>query len=151
MVHELRAVGTADEWRALHDIRRATLFAPGRHGDDVVYDEQHPDDHDPVNQPFLLLLDGVPVGVLRLDRRAIAEGVVRLVAIAPALQRQGHGRAMSDLVDAEARRRGMRRLVVNAHESAIGFYERTGWHRESWDAAELVGIASHCVQMAKAL
>jgi len=151
MTYELRPVGTAAEWQAMHDIRRATLFAPGRHGDEVVYDANHPDDRQPDNQPFLLLIDGALGGVVRLDRRGPAGGVVRLVAITPALQRHGHGRAMDELVAVEARRRGMARLFVNAHESAVGFYERTGWSREAWDPSELVGLAIHCVQMAKTL
>ena len=71
--------------------------------------------------------------------------------ILPELQRQGHGQVLSELVEAEARVRGMRRLVVNAHESAMGFYEKTGWHTESWDPSELFGIAAHCVQMSKSL
>jgi GNAT superfamily N-acetyltransferase len=135
----------------MHDVRRATLFAPGRRGEHVVYDDNHPDDRDPNKQSFLLMLEGDPIGVVRLDHRGEHEGVVRLVAIVPDLQRQGHGRVLGGLVDAEARRRGMRKLVVNAHESAVGFYERTGWSIETWDPSELVGIAAHCVQMSKTL
>jgi GNAT superfamily N-acetyltransferase len=147
----LRPVTSGPDWRAMHEIRLATLFAPGRHGAEVVYDENHPDDRDPNNRCFLLAVDEVPVGVVRLDRRGEDGGVVRLVAIVPELQGRGLGRSMSDLIDGEARRRGMTTLVVNAHESAVGFYERTGWTRESWDPSELVGIASRCVQMSKPL
>jgi GNAT superfamily N-acetyltransferase len=151
LAYELKHVASAGEWRAMHDLRRSTLFAPGRHGDEIIYDDNHPDDHHPDNWPFLLLLDGAPIGVVRLDQRGDHEGVVRLVAIAPALQRHGHGRRMSELVDAAARQRGMRRLVVNAHRSAVEFYRCTGWHEETWDVGELVGIAADCVQMAKSI
>jgi GNAT superfamily N-acetyltransferase len=151
LVYELRRVAAPEDWQAMHAIRRATLFVPGRHHDEIVYDDKHPDDHDPANQPFLLVLDGAPIGVVRLDRRGGAEGVVRLVAMAPERQRQGHGRAMSNLVDAEARRWGLGKLFVNAYEGAVGFYQHTGWMAESWDPGELVGAASHCVQMAKRL
>jgi GNAT superfamily N-acetyltransferase len=74
---------------------------------------------------------------------------VRLVAIVPEMQRQGRGRAMSDLIDAEARRWGLSKLLINAHESAVGFYQRTGWVHETWDQRELVGVAAHCTQMTK--
>ena len=151
MSYELRKVVTPEQWRAMHDIRRATLFAPSRHDESIVYDENHADDRDPANQCFLLLLDGRPIGVARLDRRGDDEGVVRLVAIAPDQQRRGHGRAMGELVDAAARSRGMHKLLINAHESAVGFYERTGWRAQSWDPGELSGIATHCVQMSKAI
>jgi N-acetylglutamate synthase-like GNAT family acetyltransferase len=150
MTYELREVTTAIDWQAMHDIRRSTLFAPGRHGD-VVYDEQHPDDRNPDNQCFLFLLDGRPIGVARLDRRGKDGGVVRLVAILPDLQGGGHGRAMAAMIDDAARSRGMRHLVINSAPSATGFYEKTGWTRSDWDASELVGIASTCVQMRKSL
>lgn len=149
--HALVAVETEGHWRALHAIRRQVLFTADRHGKEVVYDKNHPDDRRDGNQPFLLMLDGFPIGTCRLDRRGTDEGVVRLVAIAADRQRQGHGRALSDLVDAEARRRGMVRLDVNAIGTAIGFYERTGWRQEAWDPAELRGIAQACVQMVKVL
>lgn len=150
MGYELRAVATPEDWRAMHDIRRAELFAPGRHGDEVVYDENHPHDREPGNVPYLLLLDGRPIGVTRLDRRGV-EGVVRLVAIARVDQRKGHGRVLGKLIEAEARRIGIRRLMLNAHRSAVGFYERTGWQREEWDPSEMVGLAADCVQMVKGI
>lgn len=150
-MHTLHAVRTENDWRALQEIRRAVLFAPGRHPQEVIYDDTHPDDRDPRNQCFLLRLDERPIGVVRLDEHKSGVGAVRLVAIAAAFQRQGHGRALGRLVEIEARSRAMRKLVVNAHPDAIGFYERTGWHFEEWDARELTGIAAKCVQMAKQL
>ncbi len=134
----------------MHDIRRATLFTPERHPG-VVYDESHPFDRSPANQPFLLLLDGRPIGVVRLDYGGKGTGIVRLVAIAPELQRQGHGRALGLLVEVEARHRGMHRLMLNAHPAAVGFYERLGWHAEVWDPTELTGIAADSVQMTKSI
>ena len=133
----------------MHDIRRATLFTQDRHPG-IVYDENHPHDRDPAHQPFLLLLGSRPIGIVRLDWRG-GEAVVRLVGMVPELQGRGHGRAMSDLIDAAARRRGVSRLLVNAYHGAVGFYERTGWRRDEWDASELVGIAGDCIQMSKAV
>ena len=87
MTYELRPVKTAADWRAMHDIRLATLFTEERHPG-IAYDENHPHDHAPNHQPFLLMLDGGPIGVVRLDDRG-DEGVVRLVAVVPALQARG--------------------------------------------------------------
>lgn len=147
MTYELRPVTAEDDWRAMHDIRRATLFTEERHPG-VVYDENHPHDREPNHQPFLLMLDGAPIGVVRLDDRG-DEGVVRLVAIVPVLQGRGHGRMLGRLVEAEARRRGMRRLMLNAFIGSIGFYEKMGWHAEVWDAAEATEYASRSMQMVK--
>lgn len=148
MPYELRAVTSADDWRHLHAIRRAVLFAPGRH--DIAYDESHPDDRADGNQPYLLVLDGDAIGVARLDVRDEL-AVLRLVAIVDAAQGKGHGRAFSDLLDAEARRLGVAALRVNAAPDAVGYYEKTGWRRESWDARELAGLAASTVQMTKRL
>ena len=150
MVTALRLVTSGADWQALHAIRRVTLFAPGRLHPDVVYDDNHPDDHAPGHLPFLLIEGDAAVGMLRLD--ILAEtGTVRLVAIVPELQGRGHGRALEALAAAEARQRGVTRLRLNAAPAAVGFYEKTGWRREVWDPSELTGIASHCVQMVKEL
>lgn len=149
-MYELRPVATAENWASLHAIRRATLFAPGRHPG-VVYDENHPDDRAAGHTPYLLLLGGAPIGVARLDLRADATTVVRLVAIVPGRQRQGHGRALDRLLGDVARSAGARLLKVNAAPDAVGFYRKTGWQEATWDPSELVGLASDCVQMCKAL
>src|SRR5882724_9936610 len=140
MRRALQQVSSAEDWRAMHDIRHATLFPPDR---GIVYDENHPLDRDPANQCFLLTVGGRPIGIVRIDRRGLREGVVRLVAIVPELQRQGHGRALEQLVEAEARRLGMTRLMLNARADAVGFYERVGWQTDDWDPSELTGIGAH--------
>lgn len=148
MAHSLRRVSSAGEWASLHAIRRAVLFPPGRGRS--RYDDSHRDDRAEGNIPFLFLHDEHPIGVLRLDLRGPV-GIVRLVAIVAEQQGKGHGRALAVLLDHEARRHGIVMLRVNAAPDAVGFYERTGWRRETWDREELVGIAEGCVQMTKSL
>lgn len=148
MSHSLKRVTTPDDWAAMHAIRRAELIRPGRH--DVAYNENHPDDRAPDNIPFLLLEGARPIGITRLDLRGDS-AVVRLVAITAAEQRRGHGRALSQLIDAEARQRGVRTLLVNAAQDAVGFYEKTGWRQVEWDKAERTGLAADAVQMVKVL
>lgn len=144
----LRLVETAADWRHLHDIRCAVLFTAGRHA--VAYDENHPDDRAEGHLPYLLFFEGRPVGVARLDLRGDV-GVVRLVAIVTSQQGRGHGRALGALIEAEARRRDVTKLRLNAAANAVGFYEKTGWRRSAWDPAERAGIAADTVQMAKPL
>ena len=76
---------------------------------------------------------------------------MRLVAIVPTLQRQGHGRVLGELVEAEARRRGMVKLALNARADAVGFYERMGWANDVWDRAEAESLGAHCTQLTKRL
>jgi GNAT superfamily N-acetyltransferase len=134
----------------MHDLRRRVLFAPGRHASDVEYDDNHPDDRAENNVPHILMLDERPIGVARIDVKADV-AIVRLVAIDPAAQGQGHGRMMDRMLTEKAWELGIRQLRVNAAPDAVGFYEKTGWRREAWDQDELVGIASNCVQMVKDL
>jgi GNAT superfamily N-acetyltransferase len=150
MALELRPVQTDEEWAAMHDIRRATLFAPGRSKVDVVYDDNHPDDRAEGHVPHLLMLDEEPIGMARLDLKGDI-AIVRLVAIVAARRRQGFGELMDKMLTEKAWELGVRQLRVNAAPDAVGFYEKTGWRREVWDKEELVGIASTCVQMVKDL
>ncbi len=150
MTLELRAVATDAEWAAMHELRRQVLFAPERHGVEIVYDENHPDDRAENQVPLVLMLDQRVIGTARLDFR-LDVAIVRLVAIAPDMQRQGHGRLLNEMLTEKARELGSKVLRVNAAHDAVGFYEKCGWHRQDWDPDELVGIARSAVQMAKPL
>ncbi|KXF77161.1 hypothetical protein ATN84_25425 [Paramesorhizobium deserti] len=133
----------------MHHIRRTILFVRGRLGE-VTYDENHPDDLAPDNLPFLLRLNGRNIGVARLDLKG-DNAVMRLVAIDAGEQARGHGRVLNALIEDEAKGRGLKTLLVNAAPTAVGFYEKTGWERFTWNASELAGIASDCIQMRKRL
>ena len=149
MSYALEPPADDDDWRAFHDIREAVLFVGrGRIG---IYDRNHPDDRAPQNQCLLLKFEGRPIGTVRLDNFGDGSGCMRLVAITEPEQGRGHGSVLSVLCDARMRTLGLRTLKVNAAPEAVGFYEKMGWRREVWDAAELAGIAKDCVQMTKAL
>lgn len=149
MGYELVAVSGHQDWAAFHAIRRVELFeAKGRFG---IYNDQHPDDHADFAVPFLLKLDGRPLGTTRLDRRGAHEGVFRLVAITAAEQGRGHGRVLGEMLEERARAFGIDTLLVNAAPEAVGFYRKTGWSPFEWDRAELTGIAASCIQMRKLL
>jgi|SRR5690606_5564349 len=147
MEYELVAVTAPGDWAAFHAIRRIELFeAKGRYG---VYNANHPDDVADFAHPYLLKVSGKPVGVLRLDILGAGRAAIRLVAITAGEQGRGHGRVMEGLVAEQARHFGIDTLVVNSAPEAVGFYEKTGWQKFVWDAAELIGIAANCVQMKK--
>lgn len=149
MGYELVGPSGQNDWAAYHDIRRQELFeAKGRFG---IYNVDHPDEFAPGNHPYLLKLDGLPIGTTRLDVRDDGIAIVRMVAITAAEQGKGHGRTLGQLVEARARAFGSSILYVNAAETAVGFYHNTGWQNHVWDASELVGIAVNAVQMRKLL
>lgn len=144
----LVAVERGSHWRSLHDIRREVLFETGVFP--FIYDENHPDDRAAGNTPYLLMSDEKPIGVVRLDLRGTI-GVVRLVGIKEAYQRRGHGRTLSALIDRAAIASGITQLCVNAFVDAVGFYEKTGWQHQLWDAAELASLNGRGSQMTKKL
>ena len=147
MGYELVEVTAPGDWAAYHDIRRQELFeARGRHG---IYNPDYPGERLPGMYPYLLKLDGKPLGTTRLDIRDDGTAVFRLVAITASEQGKGHGRVLGQMVEDRARAFGARILLVNAAHTAVGYYEATGWQRHVWDASELVGIASDCIQMRK--
>lgn len=149
MGYELVEVSEPADWVAYHAIRRQELFeAKRRFG---IYDDNHPHDRAPNAHPYLLKLDGRPIGTTRLDVRADGTAVFRLVAITAAEQGKGHGRAMGLMVEVRARALGAKVLLVNAADTAVGFYYATGWRDFEWDASELVSIAAGATQMRKSL
>ena len=58
---------------------------------------------------------------------------------------------MEGLLADYARARGMKRLWVNAIETAVGFYEKRGWRPLVWDTVELGAYGNDIVQMTKPL
>jgi N-acetylglutamate synthase-like GNAT family acetyltransferase len=134
MAYALAKVATESDWRDYHSIRRSVLWeARGLSG----YDEHHGDEYLPESHPLLLKLHGGSIGTVRVDDFGNGEGAVRLVAIVTDLQRQGHGRVLSEMVEAYARRLGIKTMFVNAALEAVGYYEKMGWEHHMWDPGEL--------------
>ena len=70
---------------------------------------------------------GSPVGVARL--RFLEDGTIKgeRFAVLAEHRRAGVGRALVVAVEAEARRRRGREIVIAAQTRAVGFYERLGY------------------------
>jgi N-acetylglutamate synthase-like GNAT family acetyltransferase len=72
---------------------------------------------------------------------------LRLVAVDPARQGEGHGRILLREAEAFAREIGCRRAVVYATPDSAGFYAAAGYAEDEFDDNYFGGI----VQMAKPL
>ena len=83
----------------------------------------------------------------------MAARLFRLVAIAQQEQRKGYGRVLEQLFEEFARSKGVSKIFVNAHSSAVGYYERLGFVHEDWPepSGTRSGIAKNCVFMTKQL
>lgn len=124
MALELVRVALEDHWQAYHHIRRYVLYElRGRDG----YDDKHPDEYLRGNIPFLFLEHGNPIGTVRLDLESEGHAVVRLVAVLPARQRRGLGRAMMVALENVVAEKGVTQLKVHSAPDAVPFYEKLGW------------------------
>jgi N-acetylglutamate synthase-like GNAT family acetyltransferase len=95
------------------------------------------------------MFNGRGIGTTRLDDLRDGTGIVRLVAIAASVRRQGHGRILSARVEERARGLGIRTLLVNAAAEAEGFYTTLGWRRLEGHLPLILGHADNCVPMQK--
>jgi GNAT superfamily N-acetyltransferase len=133
-------VDTGDDWSAFHEIQRTVLF-------NQVASEYRAEFHDRyfhrAAERFQLLLkwNGNPTGVTTLDIFPDGTAATRGVAIAEAMQSQGHGRALGELMQQFAIAHGAEVLCVNSGRDAVGFYRSIGFVNEVWDPREFEGIA----------
>ncbi len=148
--YELVQVESPEEWEALHNLRRSELFVQK---EGIVYNDNHPDDHAPNHFPLVLKLGGRCIGTARLDLFDNGSGAIRLVAVDPTLQRQGHGRVLEQKFEELARSKGVSKLFVNANPTAIGYYEKLGFVHEDWEdpAGPRTGLAKGCAPMTKVI
>jgi GNAT superfamily N-acetyltransferase len=103
---------------ATHDLR-ARVLRDGTH-DDVVF----PDDDDPGTVHLAAVDDRGRILAVGSFYRIDGEVKLRGMAVEPARQGSGAGRAI--LEEAHRRFRGQR-LWASVRDGAIGFYERLGW------------------------
>jgi len=135
-VYRLGKPRTQEEWQAYHGIRRKVFNLP------------RPEEPNGAGcHAMLLFVDDTPVGAIQIDDLQNRSAALRLVAIDPAHQGSGHGRAMLRQAEEFARRIGCCQAVVYATPEAAGFYAESGYDEEDWDDVCMGGI----VQMLKRL
>jgi GNAT superfamily N-acetyltransferase len=139
--YRLSRPASVEEWTAYHDIRRRVAFEAGEATDD------DPEERAEGNFPLLLKLGAAPIGTIRIDSLSNGDAALRLVAIDPAHQGEGHGRVLLREAEGFARDIGCRRAVVYATPEAAGFYAAAGYAEHEFDDNYFGGI----VQMAKPL
>lgn len=139
--YRLTRPATPEDWTAYHEIRRRVAFEAGEDTED------DPDEFAPGHYPLLLLRDRQPVGTIRVDTINENDAALRLVAIDPVRQGEGHGRVLLREAESFARALGCRRAVVYATPEAAGFYAAAGYAEDEFDDSYFGGI----VQMVKPL
>src|SRR5437763_16965986 len=115
MTLQLRSPASRIEWDAYYDLRWRMLRAPwgqprGSERDSLDDDASF---HVAAFTPGSQLVGG---GRLHLNSPDVAQ--VRFMAVDPGVQRQGVGSAVLRELEADARRRGCRQMVLNARDAA---------------------------------
>lgn len=103
---------------ALEAIRREVFIV-----EQQVPEQMEWDADDATSVHALALLDGHPVGCGRL----LPDGHIGRMAVRAPFRSTGVGRALLQALLAEARRRGMREVVLHAQTHALRFYETHGF------------------------
>ncbi|NEI15512.1 GNAT family N-acetyltransferase [Rhizobium leguminosarum] len=138
--YDLSLVESADDQSAYHRLRRTVLFeARGQY--DYVPDG--PEEIKEQNLSLLFKLDGQAIGTVRLDQKPDGRAIVRLVAIAPDLQRRGHGTAVLERVERLALSLGIRDLLVHSAPDAVGFYQKFGFSPFAFEADNFRSVQLH--------
>jgi N-acetylglutamate synthase-like GNAT family acetyltransferase len=124
MKHAIVEPSSAEEFERYYMFRWEQLRAPwdqprGSERDDM-------DDH--ARHVMAIDDDGRIVGVGRLHVVKPGEGKVRYMAVAPDRRGQGIGSAVFERLEAIAVETGIERIILDARESASGFYTAHGFH-----------------------
>ena len=82
------------------------------------------------------------VAVGRLHFNDASQAQVRYMAVEPHFRGQGIGALLLRELEAQARRKGAGQVVLDARETAVGFYERCGY-RATRPAHTLFGSIRH--------
>jgi RimJ/RimL family protein N-acetyltransferase len=127
----MRPVDSDADWERYHAIRETEIFRP-HFGEDFEYDREHKDEKKAKNHPMVFELDQQIIGVVRLDHSTKTRLTMRVFGFDKAHQKKGHGTTALQLVENYALKNEFKSVVLNAHESALKFYEKNGYQKDFW-------------------
>lgn len=119
----IKTLQSQEDWEGYFDLRWRVLRAAwkqprGSERDDLETESIH---------VMLCDVDRSAAAIGRLHFNSAEEAQVRYMAVDPKVRRQGLGTTVLAALESEAVKRGARRIVLNAREQAISFYERHGY------------------------
>jgi predicted GNAT family N-acyltransferase len=105
-------------------------------GEQGVTERDEIDGRDPECIHFIAWRGTEPVACARLRPLGEDRAKVERVAVQRALRGRDLGRRVMQAVEAEAARRGWRRLTLHAQLSVVTFYDRLGWETRGGEFEE---------------
>src|SRR6267378_3342451 len=140
-----RSPSSPGEWDAYFDLRWRILRRP--------WNQPRGSERDPLEDSAIHLLatddTGRALACGRLHLNSPTEAQVRYMAVDDSVQGQGYGSAILAGLEAEAKRFGALRIVLNARDNAIKFYEKHGY--ATTGGADTLFESVRHVRMAKTL
>ena len=122
MEMEIRSPTTAQEFEQYYDLRYRLLREPWGHPKGSEQDSSEDKSiHIALYENKRLL------GIAQLTLNSADEGQVRYVAVEQFTQSRGIGNILMQEVEQRAHQAGLQRLVLNARDYAIPFYEKCGY------------------------
>ena len=135
---EVRAPNTDIEFEAYYDLRWRVLRMPWGEARGTEYD-----DHEEKATHVAAFHDSKKlVGVGRLQLVEGSLGQVRYMAVEPDFRKQGVGQSILFQLETKAREQGMKAIVLDAREHAVGFYIKNGY-KVTGSSYLLFGEISH--------
>ena len=111
------------DWERYFDLRWRVLRAPWQQPEGSEQDDRETD------SIHLMLCDAsrMPLAIGRLHLNSPYEAQIRFMAVDPTVTRQGLGATVLKALERRATEAGARKIVLNAREQAIPFYQKHGY------------------------
>lgn len=113
---------STEEWDAYYNLRYKVLREPwnqprGSEKDEMENSSYH----------FFALVDNIPAGVGRLQFNSTDEGQIRFMGVDEAFRGQQIGRKLINQIEAFAKSKNCKTIVLQARENAVNFYQSCGY------------------------
>lgn len=119
---QVREPRTEEEFEQYYDLRWRVLREPWAQARESGRDE-----HEQEAIHLTAWMDGRLVGAGRLHFHSPEQAQIRYMAVEPAFAGQGIGSLILRGLEERAGRLGAKRVVLNARDSALGFYRKHGY------------------------
>ncbi len=121
---EMKAVRVTEEWQkaGVYYVRVETMC----NGFGVSLEGEFEGDT-PHDEYVLVTVEGKPASECRIRLDTEGDGHIERVSTLPSYQGKGCGRAGIEEAEKWLAEKGAKRIVINAREAVIGFYEKLGY------------------------
>ncbi len=127
-MNTLRSPKTKDELARYYQLRWQILRKPWGQ---PLGSEQDEHEKQAIHR-MIVNEQGDILAIGRLEKADKYQGKIRYMAVSEAAQGQGLGKQIINALELKASQLGMKEIILNAREHAIGFYEQLGYQTEEF-------------------